>query len=709
VTTISKHVFRVLAGPARRRLVAGALGALVLGILPILPAGPLPQVHLTTTPAAAGPWLDRLNTWRASSGLPNLTENTVYSAGDYNHSVYMVKNDEVAHSEVSTHPYYTVAGDTAAQNSNIEVSSTTSTTDSQAIDWWMGAPMHAMSMMDPMLASTGFGAYRQVKSGWQAGWALDVNRGRLTSGGTYPMFFPGNGSTEPLRTFGGGEFPDPLQACTGYTAPTGLPVIVEVGSNVATTAGSVHSFTGNGVTLQHCVIDSGNTALGSMLKWHGAVVLIPKAPLQNGVTYTVALTVNGVPRTWSFTVGATLLPPLSITGVSPNKGPVAGGTSVTINGTGFATGVTGVMFGATPAASFSVVNDATISAVSPAHAAGAVDVSVTATGGSSATSVADRYTYGLGAPTAVVAASGDQSATVTWNAPSYDGGSPITSYSVSGTPGGSQTLICPCGTPLQAVVSGLTNGTLYTFTVTATTAVESGPASLPSSAVMPMKACTSTSPTPDLVSVSNNEGPLAGGTTVTITGSSFCNGLTVSFGSTPAARVTVVSDTSVVAVSPAHAAGVLDVRVTTAGGITPISPVDKFTFTGAKYCATFENLIRAPRTWIKGQAQTFTVTVSNCGTAIWPATGLSRVDLNLHFTNRRGGSVTAAYWLTRTSGAISRNLGTNRSTIVTIRLTPNFTSSGVWLESLMRKEGSYWFDQATTRPTQWSAVFVTVG
>jgi hypothetical protein len=45
---------------------------------------------------------------------------------------------------------------------------------------------------------------------------------------------------------------------------------------------------------------------------------------------------------------------------------------------------------------------------------------------------------------------------------------------------------------------------------------------------------------------------------------------------------------------------------------------------------------------------------------------------------------------------------------VTITLTPNFTSGGVWLESLMRKEGSYWFDQATTRPTQWSAVFVAV-
>ena len=373
---------------------AGLLGGLVLGILPILPAAPLPQVHLTTTPVAAGPWLNRLNTWRASSGLPNLSENAVWSAGDYNHSLYMVKNDEVAHSEISTHPYYTAAGDAAARNSNIEVSGSTSTTDSQAIDWWMAAPFHAMSMMDPLLASTGFGAYRQVKSGWQAGFALDVSRGRLTSGGTYPMFFPGNGATEPLRSFGGGEFPNPLQACSGYTAPTGLPVLIEVGSNVPTTAGAVHSFTGNGVALQHCVIDSRNAALGASLKWHGGVILIPKLPLQNGVQYSVALTVNGVPYTWSFTVGATLLPPLAITRVSPNKGPLAGGTSVTINGTGFATGVTGVMFGATPAAGFSLVNDTTVSAVSPAHAAGAVDVTVTTAAGTTNISPADQYTFG---------------------------------------------------------------------------------------------------------------------------------------------------------------------------------------------------------------------------------------------------------------------------------------------------------------------------
>jgi hypothetical protein len=83
-----------------------------------------------------------------------------------------------------------------------------------------------------------------------------------------------------------------------------LPVFVEVGGNVATTAGPIHTITGNGVSFENCVIDSTNPTLGSSLRSRGGVVLIPRQPLQNGVTYAVSLTVNGLPYTWSFTVGA---------------------------------------------------------------------------------------------------------------------------------------------------------------------------------------------------------------------------------------------------------------------------------------------------------------------------------------------------------------------------------------------------------------------
>ena len=350
-------------------------------------------VHLKSTLTATSGWLDRFNAWRISAGVPTLPETPSWSTGDYDHALYMVKNDLVTHYETPGTPYYTTAGDTAARNSNIYISSMTSTTDVDAIDWWMQAPFHAMGMMDPRLSATGFGSYREVKSGWQMGAAVDVLSGNPFTGGKYPVFFPGNGTTEPLTSYGGGEYPDPLQACSGYSAPAGLPVFIQVGGNVNTAVG-VHSFTGNGVALPHCVIDSNTPPVGNGLISRGGVILIPRNPLQSGVKYVVSLTVNGTPYTWSFTVGPLYVPPPTVTAVSPNAGPWTGGTPVTVTGTGFTNGVSSVLFGTKPAASFSVESSTTMLVVTPAHAAGSVDVTVTNVGGASAVSSADAYIFG---------------------------------------------------------------------------------------------------------------------------------------------------------------------------------------------------------------------------------------------------------------------------------------------------------------------------
>ena len=82
-----------------------------------------------------------------------------------------------------------------------------------------------------------------------------------------------------------------------------------------------------------------------------------------------------------------------VSGVSPCGGPAAGGTPVTITGTGF-TGATSVQFGANAATGLSVINDTTIHATSPAGTAGTtVDVTVTTPSGTSAIAAADKYTY----------------------------------------------------------------------------------------------------------------------------------------------------------------------------------------------------------------------------------------------------------------------------------------------------------------------------
>jgi hypothetical protein len=90
-----------------------------------------------------------------------------------------------------------------------------------------------------------------------------------------------------------------------------------------------------------------------------------------------------------------------------------------------------------------------------------------------------------GVPTSVSASPGEGGATVSWALP-WDGGSPITSYTITpyvGTTAGSPSTVA--GPATSATLSGLTDGTSYTFTVAATNAIGTGPASAQSNTVTP--------------------------------------------------------------------------------------------------------------------------------------------------------------------------------------------------------------------------------
>ena len=95
-----------------------------------------------------------------------------------------------------------------------------------------------------------------------------------------------------------------------------------------------------------------------------------------------------------------------------------------------------------------------------------------------------------GAPTGVSATPGNQQATVSFIAPANTGGAAISSYQVTATPGG----VTATGSGSPITVTGLTNGTSTTFTVTATNPAGAGPASAPSNAVTP-----ATLPSPPLL------------------------------------------------------------------------------------------------------------------------------------------------------------------------------------------------------------------
>jgi len=85
------------------------------------------------------------------------------------------------------------------------------------------------------------------------------------------------------------------------------------------------------------------------------------------------------------------------------------------------------------------------------------------------------------APGSVAATAGDASATVTWTAPTSPGSYPVTTYQVTSSPGGHTCLT----SALTCTVTGLTNGTTYTFTVKALSGAGWGEASTPSNAVTP--------------------------------------------------------------------------------------------------------------------------------------------------------------------------------------------------------------------------------
>ncbi|HSS40826.1 MAG TPA: IPT/TIG domain-containing protein [Polyangia bacterium] len=81
----------------------------------------------------------------------------------------------------------------------------------------------------------------------------------------------------------------------------------------------------------------------------------------------------------------------SVSKLKPKTGPAAGGTSVTITGSGF-TGASAVHFGAAPA-SFTVNSSTSITALAPPGTAGSADVTVTGPGGTSAAVSADVFKY----------------------------------------------------------------------------------------------------------------------------------------------------------------------------------------------------------------------------------------------------------------------------------------------------------------------------
>ena len=146
-----------------------------------------------------------------------------------------------------------------------------------------------------------------------------------------------------------------------------------------------------------------NAGAGATYNWSITNGTITAGTGTNSITFTAGavgtLTLNvtvttsaGCSDAKSANVNVTATAPgLSVTSVTPPSGKTTGGKSVTIHGTGFVSGAT-VTFGGSAATNVVFVNSTTLTATTPAHAGGAVNVTVTNPNNASAT-LTNGYTY----------------------------------------------------------------------------------------------------------------------------------------------------------------------------------------------------------------------------------------------------------------------------------------------------------------------------
>jgi hypothetical protein len=247
--------------------------------------------------------------------------------------------------------------------------------------------------------------------------------------------------------------------------------------------------------------------------------------------------------------------------ISPTTGPVAGGTFVTITGSGFS-GTTSLLFNTTSATNITA-NANTITANVPTNQpAGVVNITITAPGGT--VTANNAYTYGAGP--VVISVS-----------PSYGPLSSGPTVTITGTNFGS----------LNWVKFGSYLATILTNSSTAITVTPpSGSVGTVDVTVSTTYGTSTTSPAdqytyvaaPTVTGVSPSSGPLSGGSTVTITGTNLAYPTAVKFGGYLATILTNSSTTITVTPPSSVSGGTVDITVTTAGGTSATSSADQYTF-----------------------------------------------------------------------------------------------------------------------------------
>lgn len=322
---VSKHVespiIKVASAPASgaRARNSPAANTSAAALAASSPAAGLPSSSGTTNTSASSPaaWLERMNFYRAGSGLDPIHDNPELSAGAAAHAHYLLLNfaDDIrsakpmsadAYDEKPGKNGYSAAGANAAPN--LQLAWGCSSNDAgQQIDHWIEGPFHRLTMLDPFLAEAGYG---QVSGDgcWVATIRLPPPPEEVKPYAR-AVEFPPDGAAVALDWLGL-EAPDPLASCPGFERPVGLPITLQIG-RLTDTKLSAHSLMEDGKPIEHCAFDAPsyrnpNATAQEYGRWNlrnaSAVVVVPRSPLRPGAHYSVSITANDKTYAWSFTV-----------------------------------------------------------------------------------------------------------------------------------------------------------------------------------------------------------------------------------------------------------------------------------------------------------------------------------------------------------------------------------------------------------------------
>ena len=334
----------------------------------------------------------------------------------------------------------------------------------------------------------------------------------------------------------------------GFIYGSGISVTSVVPSSGPVEGGTTVTITGSGFVDRLTVSIGGFEATSVTVNEDGTAITATTARAERDGTYDVVVT-NRDRTTSTLANGYTYGSGPSIASISPTSGPLRGETEVTITGSQFGD-VTEVSI-AGVAASIQSVKDGVVTAITgEAATAGAGDVVLTTSEGVTGT-LAGGFTYGT-APTvdAIDPSSGPigGGTTVTITGTGFLDGATVTIKGVSA----SVEKVDASGKTITATTGAVGTAGVGSIVVT-------NPGGLASTL---SEGFTYLAPAPTVTSVTPTTGPLAGGTAITITGTGFTTGATVTLGGTAATAVTVTSATTITATTPARTAGAVTLTVT---------------------------------------------------------------------------------------------------------------------------------------------------